>query len=536
MTIEKFLATYRRELSVVVVYAVFVGAWSLVVPIAIQSLVNSVAFGAMLQPIFVLGAVIFVTLAVTSVLRALQSWVIEMLQRKIMVNVLEHFVKRVPYIKWKVFEAKSPVETMNKFMDVFLVQKGVASLLLDGLEIVLSAGVGIIILAFYHPMLFVFDLLLMGVSLGLILGFWKRGDVTAKLESKKKYEVVFAMQQLAFRMHIYQIGTGPKMAEHMAYTTAQKYLEARKDHYKVVFIQTVGFLALQTVAIVGVMVIGGALVVQNALSLGQLVASELIVSLVVVSMAKAGKHLENIYDVVAGLEKVNSIFELPLHSHVQQHPIKQEGRNSILPAKGFSIEAEKAKILEWRVDERVGPGSSRAYLFSETSQKEAFLNMLLGNAEPEDGVLRLSGVDSRDMDVKAYKSSLAWVCERSVVEGTVYDNIAMDNPAINPSIARVELEALGLFLDLDMPVQLNGLPLKTEEQHLLVFARAMAQQPSLIVIDEMLERLQADVRQKVVERLLRPGRPWMVLVFTRKRSVFDLFPEKKFIEEVVKPS
>ena len=124
----------RHDLAVVLVYAIGVGVLTLATPIAVQALVNTVAFGTLLQPLAVLAFLLLVGLAFAAVLRALQAWVVEVLQRRIFLRFVADLSHRLPRVRLSAFDAAHGPELLNRFFDVFTVQKASSSLLLGGLD------------------------------------------------------------------------------------------------------------------------------------------------------------------------------------------------------------------------------------------------------------------------------------------------------------------------------------------------------------------------------------------------------------------
>ncbi len=150
---RQLLALDRQDIAVVVIYGVALGLLSLAVPIAVQSLVNTVTIGSLFQPLVVLTILLAVALIGAAVLRALQIRIAEMLQRRLFVRIVVEIGGRLPRMSADALREKNGPELLNRFFDVFTTQKSVTSLLLGGVDAALIALVGLIVLAFYHPVL-----------------------------------------------------------------------------------------------------------------------------------------------------------------------------------------------------------------------------------------------------------------------------------------------------------------------------------------------------------------------------------------------
>ncbi len=100
------LGPERRDVIAVVVFAVAVAVLSLATPIAVESLVNTVAFGVLLWPVIVLALVLAGCLGLAAAVRAMQVYVVECLQRRLFVRVTADYAHRLPRIRLDAFDRR----------------------------------------------------------------------------------------------------------------------------------------------------------------------------------------------------------------------------------------------------------------------------------------------------------------------------------------------------------------------------------------------------------------------------------------------
>jgi putative ABC transport system ATP-binding protein len=98
------------------VYAMVVGLLSLATPIAVQSLVNTVAFGALLQPVVVLAVLFFAALSFEAVLRALEARVVETLQARLFARTAIDLSHRLPRVRVEAWDLHHGPEVANRFL------------------------------------------------------------------------------------------------------------------------------------------------------------------------------------------------------------------------------------------------------------------------------------------------------------------------------------------------------------------------------------------------------------------------------------
>ncbi|MEY4581342.1 MAG: hypothetical protein RL701_6045, partial [Pseudomonadota bacterium] len=366
--LRRLTALEHGDVTVIVIYAVAIGLVSLAVPIAAQSLVNTVAFTALLQPIVVLSALVLVGLSAAGILRALQYKVVETLQQRFFVRLTHDSVRRLTRADVRAFSEQGAPEVMNRFFDVAIVQKTAATLLLDGLAVVLQGGVSLVLLAFYHPALLAFDVVLVVLIAFTLFGLGRGGVATAIKESKAKYATAAWLEEMAGAFRAFKSTESREFAFARADDLARAYVEARRKHFKVLFRQTVASYALQAFATAALLGLGGSLVIKGQLTLGQLVAAELIVTGVLAGVAKFGKYLESYYDLCASLDKIGHMVDLPDErvGGVAQ-PVRAEPACLKLEGVAFSYNERSQALRD--VSFELAPGGRLAVLGSDASGK-----------------------------------------------------------------------------------------------------------------------------------------------------------------------
>ncbi len=239
------------DIGVVAVFSAVVGLLALASPIAVEALVNTVAFGRFLQPVVVLSLILLTFLAFAATLRVMQAYISEIIQRRIFVRVVSDLAYRLPRVQRSAFDSLHGPELMNRFFDVMTLQKTAAMLVLDGIAMALQTIIGMLVLAFYHPYLLGFDIFLL-VCLAVIVFALGRGAVrTAIEESSAKYGVAAWLEELAGSTVAFRSNGGARRAWDVADGLATEYVRARRRHFRV--------LIRQGIFAVGLQAIGGAL-------------------------------------------------------------------------------------------------------------------------------------------------------------------------------------------------------------------------------------------------------------------------------------
>ena len=312
---RRFLAMLKPEASdirTIVVFSIVIGLLSLTTPLAVEAVVNTIAFGRYLQPLIVLSLIVLTFLGFRAGLNILMTVVTEIIQRKLFVRTVEDLSYRLTRVPLAVWKKHHGPELVNRFFDIVSVQKITSKLLLETLMLSLQTVIGLTVLAFYHPFLLGYDIGLLAM-MTLVLLFIGRGAVkTATRESQLKYETAAWLQEIVRHPSTFKFNGGLGFAINRADELAANYVNHRQKHFKILIRQISFAMIMQVVAATILLALGGFLVIDGQMTLGQLVAAELIVAVILGSFAKLGKDLESFYDLMASVDKLGSLFDLPV--------------------------------------------------------------------------------------------------------------------------------------------------------------------------------------------------------------------------------
>lgn len=503
----------RTDIWVVAIFALVSGLLSMTTPLAVEALVSTVAFGRFLQPVIVLSLMLLVFLLFKAALKAMQTWVVELIQRRLFARLAAELAWRLPRTSLNAFHGSYPPELVNRFFDVVTIQKTASGLLLDGISLILNMAVGMTVLAFYHPWLLAFDFAL--VLLMILVYLLGRGAITTSItESKCKYAMAAWLEDMARCRMTFRYDGAAEFALDRSDALIYGYLDARRRHFSVLMRQLLAILLVQALASTVLLAIGGWLVITGQLSLGQLVAAELIVAIVVDSFAKMAKHIESYYDLLTSVDKIGHLLDLPVE--------RNDGLLTIPDGSGIVIQklrlpgAEETPLsLEIRSGERV------ALAGHNTRAKSCLLDMLFGLREPEGGLISLHGTDPRDLRPDVLRRHVVMVRDTEIFDGTIAENVHLERSDVSIADVRSALETVELMdLVQEFPDGLNtrlcpdGQPLTPIQSRLLMVARAISGRPEVVLIDELLDLLPEDLADRILRRITSADHSWKLIIAT----------------------
>ncbi len=239
----------------------------------------------------------------------------------------------------------------------------------------------------------------------------------------------------AFRLH-----GGSGYAVERANRLTVRYLGGRQEHFRVLVRQSAFSLILLAVASTALLGVGGWLVIRGELTLGQLVASELVVTAVVGAFAKIGKSLESFYDLCAAVDKVGHMLDLPydtpaLDMNTDEAPASIRWQNLPVQIEGQSPSA--ITVIE--------PGSRVAITGPSGSGKSRLLAILAGLHEPRSGFAEIAGFDCRDASRVADGHLISLARQPEIFAGSLLENVRLGRNWLSSADIRRALERVGLW-------------------------------------------------------------------------------------------
>ena len=512
----RLLAPERSAIALLTIYGLGISILSLAIPLTGQALVSTVAFGQLLQPLVVLAVLLSAALIGASVLNLLQMWVSEIIQRRLFARLSEFLPARLASAPLQTLRDKHAPELVNRFFDLFTVHKSLAVLLISAIDALLVILSGLLILAFYHPYLLMFDVILVGGALVVLGPLGRGGTISAIKESKAKYKIATWFQEIARHKHLFRQAQARRVAEVKSAELATEFLRYRAKHFQIVFRQMIGIWILHTVASVAILTIGGLLVIERQLTMGQLVASELVVNAVVFSLAKLGSKIETYYDLIAASDKLGELYELPTEDEEVTRSMAQLSNSGI-----------RFSDVQLPCGERVSFdfGSSGVVHLEASSEKSAeeMADVLFGLLRPVSGQYFIGGVDSRDVELAELRRHLHVLRDVEVLAGSVWQNLSLANSELTAERAWDALHAARLdevireFPDsFDTVLSWQGYPLSRVQILKLVIARAVASGASIIVLDRLLDHLADGARNRLLTSLNKVPNLLIVVLATKE--------------------
>ncbi len=514
--IRELLNPESRDFWVVAVYAAGVGLLSLSVAAAIQSLVNSIAWGSLLQPIIVFTVVLLVVLGLESIMRLLQIYTIEVLYRRFYLRKAGEMLMHQTTVRND--QTNDPALLANRYFEIMNVQKSMGMVLLDGIALALQTLIGLLLLAFYHPLFLAFDVLMIALIYTTLRVLFSKTANAVVHESHAKYQVADWLEDISKCPQHFRSKKSRQFVYERSDSLLSEYISARRDYFSGLLGHSIGFNVIYALASSALLGLGGYLVIKEQLALGQLVAAELVVTLIVAGLAKIAPKLEGIFDLVATAKKFGAYFSQPKIENTGL-PLNVAEGNFELTARGVSYVEPGGRQTLNGVDFTIHPKERVLLRGAKEAGKSTLLQCVAGEMRPTSGSFLLGGQPYFDIRIEDLRDHVVWVRFPHLVHGSFLDQFRTLQPNVAPGEIREALSRIGaesllekLPNGLQTALTPGGLPLSRSQLIQLAVARALTAKPKVLVIDEILDGLEPTTRSRILEGLLDKQNDFTVVV------------------------
>lgn len=491
-----------------VVYGIAISLLSLATPISVQLLINSVANTALPTPLFTLAGILFLLLLLAGVLAAFRVHLLALFERRLFARIVAEITIRAVHAQNPFFADARRGDLFNRYFDLMTVQKALPSLLIGGFTIMLQGAVGLVVTSFYHPFFLTFNAVLV-LSLYLVWQLWASGAIrSAVAKSHAKHAAAHWLESVGGSNGFYKSSRHLDHAMDRSEAVTAAYVAAHRRHFRYTFAQTLALLLIYATASAALLALGGWLIIQGQLSIGQLVAAELILSGVFYGIAQFGPYLEALYDLAAGLEELSLFWAVP------QEAGRADGDG---PPDG-SIRLARVEHDGHLFDFEIGAGEQLAVV-AEPGAERALAMLLKRHQTPARGLVLIGGRDIAGFDMYRLRAEVMVLDRPSFVEMSIRDYLTL---AASGDAARMMevLETVGLGErvaslpdGLDTIVSASGWPLSVGELMALKLAAALLARPRVLVLSPLYDLLPPERVATVLSRLRGTA---TVLRFTRR--------------------
>lgn len=513
----------KKDVYQIFFYAIFAGLVSLSLPLGIQAITNFIQSGRVSASWIVLIILVIFGVALVGVLSLMQLRITENLQQKIFVRSSFEFAARLPKIKMDQLYNSYPPELANRFFDTMTIQKGTSKLLTDFSAALLQIVFGVILLSLYHPYFIVFGVLLFFL-LYLIFRFsFKSGLETSLKESKFKYKVAGWLQELARNNYSFKNDLHYNFGLQKNNDIVSGYLNYREKHFNVIKRQFIQLIIFKILITAGLLSIGGFLVLSQQMNIGQFVAAEIIILLVINSVEKIIIGLETFYDVLTSIEKIGQITDLQLDEEAAFDSDTCYAKISLeIENLTFKFPDSDKEILS-SLSLKIEQGEKIAIEGPNGSGKTTLIRILSGLLQPTSGTFSINDDTFRKINLKQYRSQIGGIIHgETPFEGTLLENITFNSKSVSNenlkwAIEGVQLSSFVKTLPKGLETRIipEGKQLSSSDAEKVLLARSILHKPKVLFYEDPTDMMDIQVANEIIDFLTSDKNNWTIIVSSK---------------------
>ena len=513
------LKQYKPELRQIYAYAIFNGLVNLSLPLGIQAIINYIQTREMSSAWVVLVSFVLLGIAISGLLQVLQLRIVENIQQDVFARSAFEFAYRIPKITLKQLDKIHTPELVNRFFDTLTIQKGLPKILIDFSLASFQITFGLILLTIYSPFFIILAVVFVFVLWLIVRLTGPRGLKTSLKESKYKYRLAYWLEETARANRTFKVNTQSNLHLKRTDDITVDYICAREKHFQVLYQQFQLFIAFRVIVAAGLLILGSVLVFNEQMDIGQFVAAEIMIILIINSVEKLIIVMETIYDVLTGLEKIGFVTDLNLDKNIgnglvnRNKPMSIEAKNL-----DFSFPGETQKIID-RLSFKIEENAKVIITGKSGSGKSTLLQVLAGLYPPEGGELLLNGVPIQNYGHQSLHESIGMgFSVNQLFDGSIFENITMGRDVSEEALNEV-VDILGLtdFIakqqhGIHSHIDSGGRRLPRRIIQLITIARIIVGKPNLLILEDPLQFLEDEEKKNIIDYLMSPDRNWTVVL------------------------
>jgi putative ABC transport system ATP-binding protein len=509
----------------IVIITLAVSFLSLGVPLAIQTIVNSIVVRTMVQPLVVMSFLLFVILSFSGALQAIQTYTVEILQRRLFVRYGLVIGERLTAYQDKYFKSANSPDLINRYFDVMIMQTNMVTFFVNGFGFIIQFLVGFALLVFYHPYFLGFAAFMGQFLILNWMLFGPDGVRAGSPEADGKYNLVSWIEELSRVRNIFTSDNGKNFSNNKLNHLFNRWLEVRTKLFGFQFRQHVGLQIFSVIMNVILMSMGGFLVIRGELSAGQLVAAALVVNSIIASIPNLQNFFFSVYNYSTSLDMIARFYDYPLE-------IEKEG--AVAP-KTYDFKFENLTFEpNYKFNFDFKEGTKNLILVKSFSSIDHFYDALMGFSEHIGGTIKYDGVLLEDLDIGEIRNHIQIIAHDQFFAGTVYENITGLGNRTNYTATEIQdvLMRVGLFENIEaLPLKLqteikpNGYPFTKSQLLAIQIARAIVLKPKILLVTPDYEQISTYKRKLIYAEIMNQQNKWTLLFFTQRyyKGPFDRY-------------
>lgn len=534
----KLLEEEKKEVFAIYFYSFLNGGVSLIYPLGIQAIVNFVLGGRVSTAWLIMVLVVAIGITFGGFLQISQLYLTEKLEQRVFTKSAFSFAYRLPRLKLDELQGKYTPELVNRFFDAVNLQKGMSKILIDFSFATVQIFFGMILLALYNVFFLIFSVILLALVVLIFYYTSPKGMETNLKVSTQKYKTAYWLEEIGRTMATFKLAGNSKLPFYTIDKLLESYVDYRNKHFAVLVLQYKVMIVFKALIVTVLLIVGSVLLINDQISIGQFIAAEVVIILMVSSVEKVILSLDSVYDTLTATEKMGQIMDLPME--------RQEGTEKSLTTNKQSLEFEirdlsfKSKDTSFEILKDVSfhlkPGEKVILTGKSGSGKSTLMYLMAGLYSDYRGRIIVNGLPIDTMNLDRLRSYIGdSLSHQSIFHGSIYDNITLKKDVGDKHVRDIiELVGLKEYIyqlteDWDTVLMPEGKNLSKSVISKIILARCLVNFPKALLLEDVISSFGDEEKERYINYLLNGN--WTLLMVSEDPETIKKFPRVIELDE-----
>jgi ABC-type bacteriocin/lantibiotic exporter with double-glycine peptidase domain len=386
---------------------------------------------------------VLVGVLVSGVLRVSQMKVVEKVQQRLFTRYSFEFTYKLPKLDLNNLQGYHLPELVNRFFDTVSLQKGLSKLLLEVPLAIIQILFGLILLSFYNPVFIIFGIILI-VILYLVLYYTSQRGFDASIRERNyKYDIAAWIQDVARAITSFKFHEKNNLHLKKTDSLVSGYLDARTEHFNVLKFQYWSLIVFKLLITASMLVVGGVLLVEQQINIGQFIAAEIVILTVLSAVEKMILSLDNVFDLLTSIEKLGKVTDKEIE-YGGKLPLNANGEGLSISANNLSVENGHINLLH-QTSFDILSNEKICIVGDDSNSKSALINLLSGSLHDFNGKLLMNDIPVGNYDIDSIRKTIGIVSgNKEIFTASLWDNLTMGNKQAETAEVMILLKQVGL--------------------------------------------------------------------------------------------
>jgi ATP-binding cassette, subfamily B, bacterial len=536
--LHKLIMTDKRDVTSVYFFAIVGGLISLTLPLGIQTIINFVMAATLSTSIVILIIIVIFGVFLNGFVQVRQSQVIERIRQKLFTRYALEFSSKIPQINLQEMDNYYLPEVINRFFDIPALAKSIEKLLIEIPTSVIQILLGLILLSFYHPVFIAFGAFVLIVLIVIISITSPKGFETNMVSSDYKYKTAGWLQEVARGSKTFRYSKGSALHMQKSDELISEFLESRTAHFKILTTQYWSLIVFKILIVATMLVAGTWLLLNQQINVGQFIAADIVIILIITSVEKLIATMDNVYDSLTSIEKLSKIVDCKIEASGNLNFKNSTGCFVQFNEVGFVYPNGSMGLKH--ADFMLASNQVLCVKGESGAGRSTILRLLTGAYTGFTGSILLNQIPIGNYNLKDLRANTGIMLnEQDIFRGTILENLTMGNTAIYMEEITSLADKIG-FTDFiinnkngyDTVLDPTGKRLSQHVRQNIKLMRALLGKPTLLLLETPLEHLNYQ-QQFTMMKYLRLESNATVIIISNDKDLQELSDQVLVLENGV---